>query len=62
MRQKMNRRVLEIVYKRIADLESRNLNIEEFKLKEIYKLETKLLMGEDLSEEEIERHKLRKYM
>jgi hypothetical protein len=58
----MNRKILEIVYKRIADLESRNLNIEEFKLKELYKLETKLLLGEDLSKEEIERHKLRKYM
>ena len=62
MRQKMNRNILEIVYKRIADLESRNLNIEEFKLKELYKLETKLLLGKDLSEEEMERHKLRKYM
>jgi hypothetical protein len=58
----MNRNILEIVYKRIADLESRNLNIEEFKLKELYKLETKLLLGKDLSEEEMERHKLRKYM
>jgi hypothetical protein len=58
----MNRKILEIVYKRIADLENRNLNIEEFKLKELYKLETKLLMGKNLSEEEMERHKLKKYM
>lgn len=58
----MNNKILEIVYKRIADLESRNFNIESFKLTELYKLETKLLLGEDLTEEEIERHKLRKYM
>jgi len=58
----VNNKILEIVYKRIADLESRNFNIESFKLTELYKLETKLLLGEDLTEEEIERHKLRKYM
>lgn len=58
----IDNKILAIVYKRIADLENRNLNIEEFKLKELYKLEIKLLMGENLSEEEMERHKLRKYM
>lgn len=60
-RNKIDWERLNLVYKRIIDLEDRNNDIEQYKLEELYKLETKLLLGGKLTQEEIARHKLTKY-
>jgi len=58
---KVNKDQLNLLYKRIIDLEKRNNDIEQYKLEELYKLETRLLLGGELTQEELERHKLTKY-
>lgn len=58
----MNESLLGVVFERIHDLESRNNEIERDKLFQLYRLADKILSGEELSLDEIEKNKLSKYM
>lgn len=53
---------LKLIYKRINDLELRFNEIEKYKLQELYQIEKHLLLGGELTERDILRQKLTKYM
>lgn len=59
---KINLKQLKLIYKRINDLELRFNEIEECKLKELYEIENRLLLGGQLTKRDILRQKLTKYM
>lgn len=63
MDNKINIKDLQLVYKRIYDLEKRNLPYEYHKLESLYKLENKIILESyELTREDIMRNKLDKYI
>jgi len=63
MENKIKIKQLQLIYKRIVDLEKRNLPYEYHKLESLYKLENKIILeGYELTREDIMKNKLDKYI